>query len=216
MYQLAIFDLDGTLLDTLADLHAGVNNALAAFGYAPRTLDEVRTFVGNGAQKLIARAVPAGTSQAQQDAVLAEFQTYYGAHCADLTKPYDGILPLLAQLQKDGVQTAVVSNKPDFAVQTLAAQYFPGLFAASAGAKDGVRKKPYPDAVLAVVAQLHAEGKRAVYIGDSEVDVATARNAQLPCIAVSWGFRSREVLLDAGAECICDSVAALAQALKNG
>ena len=119
MYQLAIFDLDGTLLDTLADLHAGVNHALAAFGYAPRTLDEVRTFVGNGAQKLIARAVPAGTSQAQQDAVLAEFQTYYGTHCADLTKPYDGILPLLAQLQKDGVQTAVVSNKPDFAVQTV-------------------------------------------------------------------------------------------------
>ena len=156
MYQLAIFDLDGTLLDTLADLHAGVNHALAAFGYAPRTLDEVRTFVGNGAQKLIARAVPAGTSQAQQDAVLAEFQTYYGAHCADLTKPYDGILPLLAQLQKDGVQTAVVSNKPDFAVQTLAAQYFPGLLAASAGAKDGVRKKPYPDAVLAVVAQPRA------------------------------------------------------------
>ena len=194
MYQLAIFDLDGTLLDTLADLHAGVNHALAAFGYAPRTLDEVRTFVGNGAQKLIARAVPAGTSQAQQDAVLAEFQTYYGAHCADLTKPYDGILPLLAQLQKDGVQTAVVSNKPDFAVQTLAAQYFPGLLAASAGAK----------------------GKRAVYIGDSEVDVATARNAQLPCIAVSWGFRSREILLDAGADCICDSVTALAQALKNG
>ena len=114
------------------------------------------------------------------------------------------------------MQTAVVSNKPDFAVQTLAAQYFPGLLAASAGAKDGVRKKPYPDAVLVVVAQLHAEGKRAVYIGDSEVDVATARNAQLPCIAVSWGFRSHEVLLDAGAECICDSVAALAQALKNG
>ena len=210
MYQLAIFDLDGTLLDTLADLHAGVNHALAAFGYAPRTLDEVRTFVGNGAQKLIARAVPAGTSQAQQDAVLAEFQTYYGAHCADLTKPYDGIL------QKDGVQTAVVSNKPDFAVQTLAAQYFPGLLAASAGAKDGVRKKPYPDSVLAVIEQLQAEGKRAVYIGDSEVDVATARNAQLPCIAVSWGFRSREILLDAGADCICDSVTALAQALKNG
>ena len=107
-------------------------------------------------------------------------------------------------------------TSPDFAVQTLAAQYFPGLLAASAGAKDGVRKKPYPDAVLAVVAQLHAEGKRAVYIGDSEVDVATARNAQLPCIAVSWGFRSREILLDAGADCICDSVTALAQALKNG
>ena len=176
----------------------------------------MRAFVGNGAQKLIARAVPEGLSQAQQDAVLAEFQTYYGAHCAELTKPYDGILPLLAQLQKDGVQTAVVSNKPDFAVQTLAAQYFPGLLAASAGAKDGVRKKPYPDSVLAVIDQLHAEGKRAVYIGDSEVDVDTAKNAQLPCISVSWGFRAREVLLDAGASCICDTVDQLAQALKNG
>lgn len=216
MYQLAIFDLDGTLLDTLADLHAGVNHALAAFGYAPRTLDEVRTFVGNGAQKLIARAVPAGTSQAQQDAVLAEFQTYYGAHCADLTKPYDGILPLLAQLQKDGVQTAVVSNKPDFAVQTLAAQYFPGLLAASAGAKDGVRKKPAPDSVFAVIHQLGAEGLRAVYIGDSEVDLQTAQNAALPCISVSWGFRDRSVLEQAGAACICDTVDALYQAICNG
>lgn len=216
MYQLAIFDLDGTLLDTLADLRQGINYALGTQGFAPRSMAEVRAFVGNGIWKLVERAVPAGTSEAQMDAVYEAFNPYYARHCADLTVPYDGILPLLQKLQAQGVVCALVSNKPDYAVQTLAAQYFPGLLAASAGAKDGVRKKPYPDAVLAVVAQLQAEGKRAVYIGDSEVDVATARNAQLPCIAVSWGFRSREILLDAGADCICDSVAALAQALKNG
>lgn len=216
MYQLAIFDLDGTLLDTLADLRQGINYALGTQGFAPRSMAEVRAFVGNGIWKLVERAVPAGTSEAQMDAVYEAFNPYYARHCADLTVPYDGILPLLQKLQAQGVVCALVSNKPDYAVQTLAAQYFPGLLAASAGAKDGVRKKPYPDSVLAVVAQLHAEGKRAVYIGDSEVDVATARNAQLPCIAVSWGFRSREILLDAGADCICDSVTALAQALKNG
>ena len=123
---------------------------------------------------------------------------------------------LLRQLQADGVVSAVVSNKPDYAVKTLSAQYFPGLLAASAGAKDGVRKKPCPDAVFEVVRQLGAEALRAVYIGDSEVDVATARNAGLPCISVSWGFRDRDVLVNAGAETICDSMDALYRALREG
>ena len=116
---------------------------------------------------------------------------FRSVHCADFTTPYPGISELLRQLQADGVVSAVVSNKPDYAVKTLSAQYFPGLLAASAGAKDGVRKKPCPDAVFEVVRQLGAEALRAVYIGDSEVDVATARNAGLPCISVSWGFRDR-------------------------
>ena len=183
MYQLAIFDLDGTLLDTLADLRQGINYALGTQGFAPRSMAEVRAFVGNGIRKLVERAVPAGTSEAQMDAVYEAFNPYYARHCADLTVPYDGILPLLQKLQAQGVVCALVSNKPDYAVQTLAAQYFPGLLAASAGAKDGVRKKPAPDSVFAVIHQLRAEGLRAVYIGDSEVDLQTAQNAALPCIS---------------------------------
>ena len=216
MYQLAIFDLDGTLLDTLADLRQGINYALGTQGFASRSMAEVRAFVGNGIRKLVERAVPAGTSEAQMDAVYEAFNPYYARHCADLTAPYDGILPLLQKLQAQGVVCALVSNKPDYAVQTLAAQYFPGLLAASAGAKDGVRKKPAPDSVFAVIHQLGAEGLRAVYIGDSEVDLQTAQNAALPCISVSWGFRDRSVLEQAGAACICDTVDALYQAICNG
>ena len=216
MYQLAIFDLDGTLLDTLADLRQRINYALGTQGVAPRSMAEVRAFVGNGIRKLVERAVPAGTSEAQMDAVYEAFNPYYARHCADLTAPYDGILPLLQKLQAQGVVCALVSNKPDYAVQTLAAQYFPGLLAASAGAKDGVRKKPAPDSVFAVIHQLRAEGLRAVYIGDSEVDLQTAQNAALPCISVSWGFRDRDVLEQAGAACICDTVDALYQAICNG
>ena len=160
MYQLAIFDLDGTLLDTLADLRQGLNYALSTQGFAPRTLPEVRAFVGNGIRKLIERAVPAGTDEAQIEAVFEAFNPYYAVHCADFTTPYPGISELLRQLQADGVVSAVVSNKPDYAVKTLSAQYFPGLLAASAGAKDGVRKKPCPDAVFEVVRQLGAEALR--------------------------------------------------------
>ena len=126
MYQLAIFDLDGTLLDTLADLRQGLNYALSTQGFAPRTLPEVRAFVGNGIRKLIERAVPAGTDEAQIEAVFEAFNPYYAVHCADFTTPYPGISELLRQLQADGVVSAVVSNKPDYAVKTLSAQYFPG------------------------------------------------------------------------------------------
>lgn len=213
MYQLAIFDLDGTLLDTLDDLHQALNYALGTQGFAPRTRAEVRAFVGNGIRRLIERAVPAETAPTQIDAIMAAFTPYYADHCADRTRPYDGILPLLQQLNQAGVVCALVSNKPDYAVQTLCAQYFPGLLAACAGAKDTVRKKPYPDAVFAVMQALGLQGARAVYIGDSEVDLLTAKNAALPCIAVSWGFRDRDVLLSAGAELVCDTPQALRQAL---
>lgn len=216
MYQLAIFDLDGTLLDTLDDLRQGLNYALSTQGFAPRTREEVRAFVGNGIRKLIERAVPADTTPAQIDAVMAAFTPYYARHCADQTRPYEGILPLLERLGREGVVCALVSNKPDYAVQTLCAQYFPGLLAACAGAKDTVRKKPYPDAVFAVMRALALQDARAVYIGDSEVDLQTARNASLPCIAVSWGFRAREALLDAGAELVCDTPQALYDALAAG
>ena len=162
------------------------------------------------------RAVPAGTDEAQIDAVFAAFNPYYAVHCADFTKPYPGIPELLRQLRADGVVSAVVSNKPDYAVKTLSEQYFPGLLAASAGAKEGVRKKPCPDSVFEVVRQLGAEALRAVYIGDSEVDIETATNAGMPCISVSWGFRDRDVLVGAGAGIICDDTDALYRALREG
>ena len=212
------------MLDTLADLRQGLNYALSTQGFAPRTLPEVRAFVGNGIRKLIERAVPAGTDEAQIEAVFEAFNPYYAVHCADFTTPYPGISELLRQLQADGVVSAVVSNKPDYAVKTLSAQYFPGLLAASAGAKDLRWFLKFLDweqgrllhAVFEVVRQLGAEALRAVYIGDSEVDVATARNAGLPCISVSWGFRDRDVLVNAGAETICDSMDALYRALREG
>lgn len=216
MYQLAIFDLDGTLLDTLDDLRNSLNYALSTQGFAPRTHAEVRSFVGNGIRRLIERAVPPETEPAQIEAVFDAFHPHYAVHCADCTRPYAGMTELLRQLQAEGVICAVVSNKPDYAVQSLAGQYFPSLFAASAGAKDGVRKKPYPDAVFDVIDRLQAQTLRAVYIGDSEVDVETARNAALPCICVSWGFRDRDVLLAAGASTICSSMDELYRALRSG
>ena len=216
MYQLVIFDLDGTLLDTLEDLKNSVNYALGTQQLPPRTLDEVRRFVGNGIRNLCERAVPAGTPAEVTDAVFAAFNPHYAVHCADYTKPYAGALAVMEQLRRDGAQLAVVSNKSDYAVQTLAAQSFPGLLDAAAGAKDGVRKKPYPDAVFAVMEQLHADRAGTVYIGDSEVDIETAKNAGLPCISVSWGFRSRQLLEQAGASCICEDMQQMYRAIQAG
>ena len=206
-YQLAIFDLDGTILDTLEDLYLSVNHALRASHLPVRTLDEVRQFVGNGIAKLIERSVPAGSSDSVIQAVHAEFTEFYTVHCADHTKPYDGIAALLHSLRSAGMQTAVVSNKADYAVQSLCRDYFPGLFDAIAGEREGVRRKPAPDAVNAVLKALSVPCGQAIYLGDSDVDIETARNASMPCISVDWGFRSREFLLAHGAECILSSPA---------
>lgn len=199
-----IFDLDGTLLDTLADLHAATNAALACFGYPPHTQDAVRRFVGNGAGLLIARAVPAGTDNAATEAVLAAFQTYYGAHCEDQTQPYPGISEALAQLSAR-YPLAIVSNKPDGAVKTLCASWFPGIPAF--GETADCPRKPAPDMLRRAMAQLGVT--RCIYVGDSEVDVLTAQNAGVPCLSVLWGFRSREALQSAGAQSFCTTPAEL-------
>ena len=205
-----LFDLDGTLLDTLADLADSVNHVLASFGYSPRTVEEVRQFVGNGAARLIAQAVPEGADPAP---VLAAFQSYYSAHCQIKTKPYEGIPELLAALRRAGVRTAVVSNKPDETTRTLAARFFPELDGAL-GQRDGVAAKPAPDMVQAVLSRLGAEPGRALYVGDSEVDVDTARNAGLAMIGVSWGFRGRAALESAGAPAVADTPAQLLELLR--
>ncbi len=198
-YKLVIFDLDGTLLDTLDDLADSVNAALSAVGYPGRTREEVRSFVGNGIRKLIERSVPAETAEEMVNKVHERFTVHYKEHCADKTKPYNGILELLCQLKEKGVKTAVVSNKADYAVKALCAQYFPGFLEEAIGERQGIAKKPAPDTVNEVLRILGVEKSRAVYIGDSDVDVETAKNAGLDCIAVDWGFRDKEVLKQAGA-----------------
>ncbi len=208
-YRLAIFDLDGTLLDTLEDLADSTNYVMRQFGYQERTLKEVRSFVGNGIRKLLERSAPKGTSPEEIDRMFEQFKEYYGAHCADKTKPYDGVMELLASLQKQGVKLAVVSNKADYAVKALCEQYFPGYFDEAVGERTGIARKPAPDTVNEVLRNLQMDKSQAVYIGDSEVDVQTAKNAELDCIAVDWGFRDKEALEDAGAECIVSTPAEL-------
>ena len=198
-----LFDLDGTLLDTLGDLHASTNAVLRQFGYPERTIDEVRRFVGNGARVLIQQAVPAGEDH-RVDEVLSAFQTYYAAHCDILTRPYPGIPALLSALGEKYL-LAVVSNKPDRAVKELAKIYFPALYAR--GESTDCPRKPAPDMVRMAIQALGAEN--CIYVGDSEVDVLTAKNAGVPCIAVTWGFRDVETLRTAGAEHFCHTPADL-------
>ena len=203
-YKLAIFDLDGTLLETLEDLHDSTNHALVSQGLPPRTLDEVRRFVGNGIHKLIERAVPEGSSSETVEQVFEEFKTLYAVHCNDKTHAYDGIEDMLRTLRKAGVRTAVVSNKADFGVQTLCKTYFSGLLDVAVGQREGIRFKPAPDSVNEVLRLLEIRREDAVYIGDSDVDIDTARNAGMDCISVTWGFRRREFLLEHGAVILAD------------
>ncbi|MBQ9113436.1 MAG: HAD-IA family hydrolase [Clostridia bacterium] len=205
MYETVIFDLDGTLLDTLDDLHAAVNVALHEYGLMPRTREEVRSFVGNGVAKLIERAAGAA-SQELFEKLLAAFKTYYSAHCKDRTKPYVGVAEVLRELKKRGVKTAVLSNKPDFAVKLLAEEYFQGYLQSAVGENEagGIRKKPAPDSLFAVLDELQATKETTVYVGDSEVDIQTARNAGVDCISVTWGFKDREFLVENGARILID------------
>ena len=219
-YQTAVFDLDGTLLNTLEDLHLSTNAALAAHGMPPHSLDDVRRFVGNGIRKLIERAVPVGTTAAEQEAVYQDFCAHYAAHCEDHTGPYPGVPELLAHLRAAGVRLAVVSNKGvsnkgDFAVQELVARQFPGAFDAVLGENEaaGIHKKPAPDMVEAALARMGATHDGLVYIGDSEVDVQTAANVGCPCISCTWGFRGVDDLLAAGATTLVDTPAELGRVL---
>lgn len=201
-HKLAIFDMDGTILDTLEDLKNSMNYTLEQFNCPKRTLDEVRLFVGNGIRNLIIRAAPPATDENTIDKMFAVFNEHYAVHCNDNTRPYDGIADLLKQLRINGIKTAVVSNKADYAVQTLVEKFFSGLFDYAVGEKAGVRKKPCPDSVNEVLKTLNIDRKDAVYIGDSEVDIATAENAKMDCISVDWGFRDRDVLIKNGATVI--------------
>ena len=191
-----LFDLDGTLLDTLDDLTNGVNHTLELFGYPRRTREEVRRFVGNGARRLMDLSIPRG---ADVDAALGAFQSYYSANCQILTKPYDGIPEALAELSRKH-PIAIVSNKPDSAVKPLCAQYFPGVYAI--GESSDCPRKPAPDMVHKAMTDLGVDC--CVYVGDSEVDVLTAKNAGVPCLSVLWGFRDRREMEAVGGIHFCE------------
>ena len=205
-YDTVIFDLDGTLLDTLEDLCDSTNFALRYFGYPERTLTEIRSFVGNGIGVLIEKALPEGKANIHYEKVLKIFKEHYATNCNNKTRAYDGIYDLLDKLKLNGYKIAVVSNKVDSAVKELCQRYFKDTFSIAIGESKNIKKKPSPDSVLSVIRELNSDKSRTVYIGDSEVDIATAANAGIDCISVSWGFRSKEMLEEAGASIILSSV----------
>lgn len=204
-YKAVIFDMDGTILNTLEDLKNATNYSLRQFGMPERSLEEVRMFVGNGIRKLVERAVPAGTSEEKIAQVFDVFLEYYEIHSADNTSPYPGILELVEKLKKSGIKTAVSTNKADIPAQELGREYFNGIFDLIVGQQDGLKVKPAPDSVNKILSILDIQKKDAIYIGDSDVDVQTAKNSGLDFIGVSWGFRGREFLEKNGAKNIVDN-----------
>ena len=203
--QACIFDLDGTLLDTLQDLANSVNIALEDFGQPVRTVEEVRAFVGNGVRKLMQRAVPEGTDEDLGERIYERFLEVYDREKNHYTKPYGGILELIALLKARGIACAVLSNKNDDAVAALCEAHFPNCFEFTQGMRPGVAPKPAPDALFALCTRMGINPEDAVYIGDSEVDVKTAQAAGMRLVAVTWGFRSREMLAKAGAKEMIDA-----------
>ena len=200
-YDTYIFDLDGTLLDTLNDLTASVNYALRQYGMPEHRRDEICRFVGNGVRLLMMRAVPNGEQNAQFEDCFKTFREYYMMHSLDTTQPYDGIAEMLSELKRRGKRMAVVSNKFYAATQELCRHFFPDTIEVAIGEHEaeGIRKKPAPDTVIEALRQLGVGKENAVYVGDSDVDLLTARNSGLPCISVLWGFRDRDFLKENGA-----------------
>ena len=200
MYKAVIFDLDGTILDTLDDLADSVNFALKKHGLPVRENAEIRSFLGNGMVNLV--KLSAGDKAENIAGILADFKEYYAKHSADKTKPYDGVLETISALKEQGVKTAVLSNKGDFAVQPLVKRYFGGLIERAQGENEaaGVLRKPNPDGVYKIMKELGVTEKETVFVGDSEVDILTAKNAGVDCVAVTWGFRDEKDLIENGAE----------------
>lgn len=200
MKHAVIFDLDGTLLNTLGDLRAATNHALEVRGLPPHSMEEIRQFIGNGIRLLICRAMPEGTPEAEIDAALDDFKAYYAAHIHDRTVPYDGIPQLLTALKKRGIKVAVLSNKIDSASQQLIEYFFPEKTDVVFGEHVGVPRKPDPTSCRMVMQQLGVQPEQVLYVGDSGTDMQTAKNAGLYAVGVTWGFRSKEVLLEYGAD----------------
>ncbi len=214
-YKAVIFDLDGTLLDTLDDLADSVNHTMEVFGWPCKTREQVRAFVGNGLRRLMQLSVPDGEDNPRFEEAVREQGRFYQLNCNNRTSPYLGIMELLRMLREDGYKLAIVSNKADGAVQELSRIYFRALIDTSVGESAGVRRKPYPDTVLKVVENLKVSKDECLYVGDSEVDIRTARNADIDCASVLWGFRSRKQLEDCQAEVFCNNTEELYEYIKN-
>ncbi|MGN0546986.1 MAG: HAD family hydrolase [Acutalibacteraceae bacterium] len=212
--EAVVFDLDGTLTDTLTDLKNSVNYALGEMNFPERSLDEVRRFVGNGVRRLIYLSVPENTPDEISEQCLSVFKEHYKSHSLVETKPYDGIVPMLEALKNKGIKTAVVTNKMQEAAADIVKKFFGGLIDEAIGQVDGIAQKPQPDGVYAALKKLGVPKEKAVYVGDSDVDCKTAHNAGIPCIGVSWGFRGREVLAENGADYIIDRPSELLELLN--
>lgn len=208
-YDTVIYDLDGTLLNTLDDLAGAVNHAMGALGFPTHSVEEVRRMVGDGMDVLIRRALPRDAQESAARA-LAVFKAHYAAHAQDATRPYDGVLSLLDRLGQAGVRQAIVSNKGDSFVKELNRRYFGQRISVAVGERAGVRRKPAPDMLLRVMQDWRAEPGRTLYVGDSAIDVQTARAAGVDCASVTWGFRTREELIASGAALLVDTPQALA------
>ena len=194
-----VFDLDGTLLDTLTDLAASANYALRYCGMPEHSTDDVRRFVGNGVRMLMVRAVPNGESNPRFEEAFSVFRQHYMQHCLDTTRPYPGIMEALSQLKEKGMMLAIVSNKMQAATEELRQHFFSQYIDVAIGESAGIRRKPAPDTVNEALRRLGISHNEAIYVGDSDVDIATARAAMMPCASVLWGFRDRQFLLDHGA-----------------
>lgn len=216
MKHAVIFDLDGTLLNTLGDLRAATNHALEVRGLPSHSMEEIRQFIGNGIRLLICRAMPEGTPEAEIDAALDDFKAYYAAHIHDRTVPYDGIPQLLTALRKRGIKVAVLSNKIDSASQQLIEYFFPGKTDVVFGEHVGVPRKPDPTSCRMVMQQLGVQPEQVLYVGDSGTDMQTAKNAGLYAVGVTWGFRSKEVLLEYGADILVHRPEQILQILDSG
>ena len=209
-YDAIFFDLDGTVVDSLQDIMAVANHTMRHFNLPERTTDDLVPHLGWGVGNLIRTILP-GLSEARTEEILAHYRAYYALHAGDRTRPFEGILPMMARLKADGLALAILSNKPDAAVQPLAERYFSGLVSLAVGELEGVRRKPHPDMVEAAARQLKVPLSRCLYVGDTEVDIDTAKNAGIDCACVTWGFRTRDQLRRAGATVIVDTPEALAE-----
>lgn len=209
-----IFDLDGTLLNTLTDLANSVNYALEKYHLPTHSEDRVRQMVGNGVTVLMERAIPGGQSHPAFENCLRDFKEHYEIHKKDFTKPFPGIMEFLKEAHESGYKMAVVSNKFDLAVKGLCQDFFFPYIQTAIGESSTVAPKPAPDTALAAMKELQADARQCVYVGDSDVDIATAQNAGIPCISVSWGFRSREFLEEHGASILIDATQELPGAIQ--
>lgn len=215
MINTVIFDLDGTLLNTIDDICDSINETLIDYGYPTRTLEEVKSFVGNGALNLVTKSLPTMVEERTIDTFLKKYQDNYMKHLQNKTKPYDGILSLLEVLRDKGYKLAVVSNKSDAGVKALCKDYFNPYINTAIGESTHTPKKPAKEGVMQALKELDSSRENSIYVGDSEVDILTAKNASLPCVGVTWGFRAKEVLEQYGATYIIDEPSELIKILES-